>query len=195
MAYKQQEYTPGQAFNSYTWAELSSDPEFGENWQWDNRTLSGFRLPDGSFVGQGGEFLFSGTNAQVSGVWTLDRNRTVILLADDPDGVLFADVTLKTREKPTPGEEHVGLTAGESYAGYFYSDLSVQLRVPDGYVISKARFNGWKTQMTGFEDFDPDQLLTYSGNSANGGLSCWISAVVVQGGVLEYVDMKRQFQA
>lgn len=148
MAYIQQEYTIGQDFNLFTQAQLSV---YDNVWKWDKRSLSGFITENGAFIEPGEIANFSTQQAQVSGVWALDKDVPVKLCciqSNQSNGQISVSFEQSCVWAPLADAQHpyaneCTLTSTSQFSAYYGSTIYFTIALAEGTTITDIKFDAY----------------------------------------------------
>lgn len=139
----QQEYIIGEQFQLSNQAQLSVEDTV---WNWERRTLSGFIDKDGNFIQPGGSITLDDPEAEVSGIWTMDKGRPFGLCCLGQTGGISVTFTISSTEAPLADAAHpfissVTLTSSRSFDTYKWTDISASIEVaPETRILSLSAY-------------------------------------------------------
>ena len=151
MASVKQDYIIGQEFQLCSHTQLSTADN---EWKWERRTLSGFITEDGSFIEPAGLTSFDTQEANVSGVWTMNKGRLVELCCLGQSGSISVTFTERSIEAPladasNPYEKSTTLSSSGSFDTYKWTDIVAHIDVAQGTRIKSISAYQWPSQNGG----------------------------------------------
>lgn len=195
MANIQQNYIPGEAFNTYFLSDLTAQNP--TDWTWEHRTLSCYKTELYGNIPLGGELTLNEQYGQISGVWQLDKLNKVVLCCLGTTGEISIKITENNMQYPLADAQHpyvstAYLTSTAEHNVYYGTNVSADVIPAEGTYIRSIKWNVFYTDNGSGNYIDPNTQINAGSltSDANGLKNLYISVDYIQGGTLEYFSNK-----